>query len=215
MTYIVNNDHAGGYSVKWSLTRSLISRGYKHPLQPQPIYSKVWFMLDTSARVTGVRAANVMSCEHTHTLARGPCGGFRSARPKFSHYSDGVVQTNFEELLVAGGKKNKWETCREYESSKHFHITTLFQFMSVWKAKLSLNAVKQRLHHTIRITIHGSRCDYIVIYHDTVHIVIFLRVQWKCLNRADKQVVVYDLGGLNTSHHIIMIIQWKNWVKTT
>ncbi len=35
-----------------------------------------------------------------------------------------------------------------------------------------------------------------------LHIAIFQRVHGKFQNRADEQVVVYNLGSLNTSHYI-------------
>ncbi len=46
-----------------------------------------------------------------------------------------------------------------------------------------------------------------------MHIAIFHIVYWKCKNRAEIQVAVYDLGSLNTSQQIILKIQQKNLVR--
>ncbi len=59
----------------------------------------------------------------------------------------------------------------------------------------------QELLYVVCSTIHGSWYDYITIDCDTSHIAIYCdKVHWKCKNRADKQVVVHDLGSLNRSH---------------
>ncbi len=61
----------------------------------------------------------------------------------------------------------------------------------------------QGLHDTIRITIHGSRYNisqYIAVQCILRYIAIFHIVHWKCKNRAEIQVTVYDLGSLHASH---------------
>ncbi len=51
-------------------------------------------------------------------------------------------------------------------------------------------------HNAIRITIHGSRDDYLMIHCDAVLIVIYCKMS----NGADK-LFVYDLGSVNTSRY--------------
>ncbi len=75
----------------------------------------------------------------------------------------------------------------------------------------------QGLHDTIRITIHGSRYNipqYIMMRCMLQCIAIFDVVHWKCENRAEIHVAVYDLLSLHTSLHIILIIQQTKRVKT-
>ncbi len=90
--------------------------------------------------------------------------------------------------------------------------------LQFWKRKLLHYYTRvgywQGLHDMIHITIHWAWFDYITIHYDTKHTAIFHIVHWKCKNRVEIQVAVYDLGSLNTSHQIILIIQQTNWVKT-
>ncbi len=71
----------------------------------------------------------------------------------------------------------------------------------------------QGLHGTIHITIHGPQYDYIMIHCDIMHMAMYCDIShssMKMLKQSEIQVAVYDLGILNTSHDIIIIIQWTN-----
>ncbi len=55
---------------------------------------------------------------------------------------------------------------------------------------------------------------YIAIRCILRYFVIFHEVYWICKNSAEIQVDVYDLLSLNTSHCIILIIQFAKWIRT-
>ncbi len=59
------------------------------------------------------------------------------------------------------------------------------------------------LHDTIHIMVNGSRYDYIKIFYSFSHSSVEKET-------AEIQVTVCDLGSLNSSHHIILIIQQTN-----
>ncbi len=54
----------------------------------------------------------------------------------------------------------------------------------------------------------GSQYNSIMIHCDTMQTAMqqYSTVYWKCKNRAKIQAALDDLGSLNTSHHMILII---------